>query len=419
MLRSTLSRLGVAFALLTLPVLLTAAAAHAASKNLLLNPGFEDPLEGHPWMPAGWDTSVSGLPTTFFGRDTFLVHGGRYCVNVANISTVLPMAHNWSQSVLVGKEAWNKDVLFTVWTRSNGVEGRAYCLLQAYRDTISKMAKVWGVPRDEAQERLHINKVDDPLLDFGWKREVFSDPQTDWVKRELRVYCPPGVNMLFVRCGVYGTGQLLVDDASLTLEPPRAAPPLRTGTNLLADAGFEGDWSAWELGLPPFAGLHLEPDSTVAHSGKVSALLEFVHEPGAPAAPITTRIGICQPVANRNFGGKRVRLSAWCRTDSLDTVAYLKIFAHGQSGAVQGIASEQYSQNTPWTHTTQELDLPPDTYEVWAWCQYDGPAKGRVWWDDVSLEVLGPVPPKPKILPIKQGKSNASNKGAKSAPERN
>jgi hypothetical protein len=64
---------------------------------------------------------------------------------------------------------------------------------------------------------------------------------------------------------------------------------------------------------------------------------------------------------------------------------------------VQGIASEQYSLDTPWTETTQILDLPPDTYQVWAWCQYEVPVPGQVYFDDAKLEVLGPVPPPPSI----------------------
>ena len=78
-------------------------AAHAAGRNLLANPGFEAPLGDHPWMPAGWDTFPSALPTVFFGRDTFLVHAGRYAVSVANLSTYIPMFHNWSQTLLVGR----------------------------------------------------------------------------------------------------------------------------------------------------------------------------------------------------------------------------------------------------------------------------------------------------------------------------
>ncbi|MEO5616510.1 MAG: hypothetical protein ABIS67_01955 [Candidatus Eisenbacteria bacterium] len=414
MLRLILSRLAPTALGLAALVLLTPCPARAAARNLLLNPGFEERLEGHTWMPAGWDTSISGLPTTFFGRDTFLARGGNFAANVANISTMLPMAHNWSQAVAVGREAWGKDLLFTVWTRSNGVEGRAYCLLQAYRDTLSKMARTWKVPREEAASRLRINKVDDPLVDFGWKRVVFTEPQTDWVRRELRVYCPLGVNMVFVRCGVLGTGQLLIDDASLTIESALPAPKLATGVNLLADGGFEGTWANWEIGIPPYAGLHIERDSTEAHSGKSSALFDFRPDRNMPAPPVVTRIGVCQVISNRALGGKRVKLSAWVKTDSLKSSAYLKIFAHGHYGTLQGISSEQWSENQPWTLTTQLLDLPPDTYQVWAWCQYDGPARGKVHFDDVSLEVLGPVPPESKLPPVKKPAAVKSDGRSKS-----
>ena len=103
-----------------------APAIHAAKApaNLLLNPGFEQSLPGHPWMPAAWDTSESGLPTVFFGRDTFLVHGGEYAITVANVSTVWPMSHNWSQTLKIDRAWWGKDAVLSVWTRSNGLQGR-------------------------------------------------------------------------------------------------------------------------------------------------------------------------------------------------------------------------------------------------------------------------------------------------------
>src|SRR6266545_7796406 len=79
----------------------TVAHARFVSKNLLRNPGFEQSLEGHEWMPAAWDTSVSGLPTVFFGRDTLLAREGRYTISLANLSVLFPMGHNWSQTLLV------------------------------------------------------------------------------------------------------------------------------------------------------------------------------------------------------------------------------------------------------------------------------------------------------------------------------
>src|SRR6185295_18646470 len=99
--------------------------------------------------PAGWDTSRADLQTVFFGRDTFAVHGGRYAISVASASALYPMAHNWSQMLIVDPQWWGKDLVFSIWTRSMGVEGRAYIKLDAYQDTLSKMARIWKVSRDD------------------------------------------------------------------------------------------------------------------------------------------------------------------------------------------------------------------------------------------------------------------------------
>ena len=130
MLNPTPATLGVRPIVMMLGLTLLASLAHAGP-NLLKNPGFEELVPGHDWMPAGWDTSRTGLLSVFFGRDTLSPHGGEYSVNVANVSNRFPMAYNWSQGVIVGPEAWNKDAVFTIWTRCNGVDGRAYVLLQA------------------------------------------------------------------------------------------------------------------------------------------------------------------------------------------------------------------------------------------------------------------------------------------------
>jgi len=356
-----------------------------AATNLLKNPGFEDQVRDHAWMAANWDTSRTGLPSVFFGRDTMLAHGGQFSVNVANVSMRNPMAYNWSQAVAVGPEAWGKDAVFTIWTRTNGLEGRAYILLQAYRDTASKMAQAWGVDRDEALRRLRITKIDDPLLDIGWKRQQFSENQTDWVKRAVRVYVPPSVNMLYVRSGLFGTGQVIFDDASLTLEPALPPDPIPLNTNLLADPGFEGDGNAWEYSMPPFDGIEVVRDETVAHTGKASVRLE------GPNGIVEARAGACQVLCNRQLAGKRLRLSAWVKTDSLRSSAFLKVYFHGLKEAVAVPGWEQFSMNTPWTKTMFEIDVPEDTYAVWAWFLYITPAKGRVYYDDMSVEVVGPA----------------------------
>ena len=381
----------IALALLSLLALALpvagADAAPAPSGELLANPGFETPLDEHPWMPADWDTSLTALPTVFFGRDTFLVRGGRYAANVANTSTLVPTWHNWNQTVLVGPETWGKDLVLTVWTRSNGLQGRAYVMLQAYRDTIGKMAKTWGLPRDPAGKRLGINKLDDPILNLGWQRRYFSEPETDWVKREVRVFVPPTVNVVYVRCGLVGTGQVVFDDASLRAEAARPAPVAAAGANLLADPGFEGDGDLWEYSMPPYAGQRIDRDTVAFHSGRAGVR----YSSGAEGL-VQARAGACQ-VLGRELAGKRVRLSAWAKTDSLKFGgAYVRLYANSPTlGVLQSDPGRNLDLTNDWTRLTAELDVPGDAAVVWAWLAYTAPASGLVWYDDAALEVLGPA----------------------------
>lgn len=356
----------------------------AASPNLLENGGFESPLGDHPWMPTGWDTSRAGSSSVFFGRDTLEPHGGSYSVSVANASGLYPLAPNWSQAMLVGEELWGKDLVFTVWTRTMGLEGRAYIKLEAYRDTVSKMAKTWKISRDVAGRRLQINPIDDPTLNLGWQREFFSDPETGWTRREVRVHVAPTVNIVFVRCGLIGTGQLMLDDASLTVEPARPPMTPKLNVNLIRDPGFEGDGNSWEYSLPPYPEMSADRDTTLARSGKSSLLFT-----SPPAGMVQSRAGVSQVVNDRGLAGKRVRFSAYIKTDSLRNGAFVSLYCQSVSGVTQNVSTDVISGTTGWQKSTVEIDVPPDAYAVWAWISYLAPTVGRVHFDDASLVVLG------------------------------
>lgn len=384
-------RISIARALLAAALLVPLAAAPGvAAENLLANGDMEAPLEGHPWMPAGWDTSVSGLPSVFFGRDSFLVRSGKYAINVANASMLLQMSHNWNQTLKITPDMWGKDAVLSVWTRNNGVDGRGYVLMQAYRDTISRMALEWDVDRETARMRMGINKVDDTLIDFGWQRVAFTEPETDWVRRDLRVHIAPSTNVLFVRCGIQGTGQVLFDDAMLTLEKAAPAPELPLHTNLLADPSFEGDGSAWEFSVPPFVDMFVDIVDTDPRTGK-----QCIGMWGGMTSLVQSRAGVCQVIANRNLAGKRVKLTSHVKTDSLRGLAYIKVYAHTIRGVEHAPTPKQYSMNTDWTETSMEMDMPPDTYAVWVWSLYNAPAPGKVYFDDMTFEVIGPATGEP------------------------
>ena len=378
-------RLGVVCALVAVCSLAVAAAAHAAGPNLLSNPGFEDPLGDHPWMPAAWDTSRGNTEMVFFGRDDFSAHTGQFGVSVANASITLPLWHNWSQSIDVTPDMWGKDVAFSVWTKSNGVDGRGYVGLQAYRDTVAKMARAWKVDRSAAQHRLGLAGVNDPVIDLGWQRESFADNETGWVQRTLRVYLPPTTTLITVRCGLYGTGQVQFDDAAVTLETaaPATVPPLRT--NLLQDPGFEGDALAWELSTPPFPPFIAARDTTFAHSGK--ACMHFYSEAGLVAG----RSGVAQVFCNRALAGKRLRMSAWARADSLGSSIIVQLFFHTKSGFRTAGSPQTVYGTMDWTKLLVEADAPDDTYAIWAWIAYTAPVPGHAYFDDAAFEVLGPA----------------------------
>jgi len=384
----------VALAIVTASPVLTRAAVPAPAKNLLQNPGFERTLPEHEWMPAGWDTSDAGLPTVFFGRDTLNPHGGQYCVNVANTSTVYTLGHNWNQTVFVGREAWNKEAIFSVWTRSSGQQGRGYVMVQAYDDTLTRLARLWGVDRTEARKRVGINAVDDPVIELGWKRVQFDDTDTPWVRREARVYVPAGTNVLFVRGGLFGIGQVSFDDASLTLGPAPPPPSIATGQNLLVDPGFEDGANAWEWMIPPYEGARVDLDSTVAHGGHRS-----MHVWNMAKGLTDTRMGVCQPISPRGLEGKRLRISGWFKGDSLKSEAFVKIYCQTLHGMTQSPGTEMLSGTFDWTHAATEMDVPPDTKQIWAWLTTTAPAEGELWIDDGRLEMIGPASPPPPPEP--------------------
>jgi hypothetical protein len=132
--------------------------------------------------------------------------------------------------------------------------------------------------------------------------------------------------------------------------------------------------------------MHASLDSTVAHTGRFSATFG-----GGERAWIQARAGVCQALCNRNLAGKHLRLSGWVKTDSLKSLAFLKLYAHTLHGVETAPTGPVFSAQTDWSLATIEMDTPPDTYEIWAWGAYTAPAPGAAFFDDLSLEVTGPA----------------------------
>ena len=84
-------------------------------------------------------------------------------------------------------------------------------------------------------------------------------------------------------------------------------------------------------------------------------------------------------------------------------------------------APRQLGETTPWTRLELEMDVPKDAYQVWAWLLYNAPADGRVYFDDASLEVVGPAkgaatPAAPTRVPAKKAAAVKPKPGAAGKP---
>jgi hypothetical protein len=355
--------------------------APAEGQNLLTNPSAED---GTLLAPTGWDSSLTQVPTARFGWDSQEAHDGKRSLYIINTGNVIPVWHNWSQTLAGVNDLGGKELTLRAWVKTRNLSGKAYLLLQAYRDTVLIEALKRGLPRNRVRELMHIKPADDPQLEMGWVRKQVSGDHDQWTPLEVKVYVPPSTNMVFVRGGIFGVGEVWFDDFSLTASTPAPEKPFPLARNLLVDPGFEDNLDSWELSLPPLEGLRVELDGQVTHSGTQSVRFESQRHP-----PFQLFSHVCQVFNTRALSGKRVRMSGWIKTDHLDAgSAFFSVVATGQYGSFRPVIPDGVSGTRDWTFQSYECDIPRDTYTVWARAAYTT-SEGKVWFDDVKFEVLG------------------------------
>lgn len=361
--------------------LLAVPPAHAAdAENLLRNGSAE---AGTLVSPTGWDTTLSDLPTVRFAWDAGTAHGGGRSLYVLNTSDVIPLWHNWSQTLLGVNELGGKELTLRAWVKTGAVTGKAYLLLQAYRDTVLLEAAKAGMPRLQKRQEMNIKPVDDPQLELGWSRKQISGDHPEWTPLEVRLYIPPSTNVVIVRGGLLGIGEAWFDDFSLTPGPARPERPFPLGKNLLADPGFEGNLDEWDFSMPPVEGLRIRADA-VAHSGLQACLIESQRR-----WRMEMWSHVFQVFNTRTLSGKRVRLSGWYKTQDLkNTFACFSVYATGMYGTFHPVVSNAWSGTSDWTFATYEIDIPANTYTVWVRAVLNTGA-GKVWFDDLKFEVLG------------------------------
>lgn len=380
----TRSARGVLAALCFVPlVLVTGVAAAAepapAAKNHLRNPSAE---EGVLFTPTGWETTAVGLPTIRFGWDGSAARAGKRSLYAYNTSDAVPVWHNWHQYLTDVSPFVGKDVVFRGWVKSRQLSGLAYLLVQAYSDTILVEALRHGVDRITMRERMGIRADADPQSERGWARIYLDEEMPEWTPVEVRLHVPPTTNLVIVRAGIFGIGEVWFDELALEVHPAAAEPSLPKGKNLLANPGFEEGLEDWDFSLVPMEGMRVRLASE-PHGGLYAA--ELISS-GKPPAEIVS--SIFQVLNTRQLSGKRVRLSGWLRVHEMEsTQAFLRLWGNGTYGDFRPPVSRAISGNSEWTHLTTEAKIPEGTVQLWAQAGF-ATHDGRLQVDDLVLEIL-------------------------------
>ena len=154
--------------------------------------------------------------------------------------------------------------------------------------------------------------------------------------------------------------------------------------NLLQDGSFE-QGGAWGLGGRPPESV-AQYDTTVAHKGRCSLRLSSTNADVRVAARQTHR--------GADLAGKRFRLSAWCKTQSIEVgeggkgaVIRIILYKDAKTAAGPWVFTHPLEGTRDWTRVEATFTAAKHTqwigFELFIW-----KAKGVAWWDDVVLEEL-------------------------------
>ncbi len=166
------------------------------------------------------------------------------------------------------------------------------------------------------------------------------------------------------------SGDIPPDSGTDVLRPRAVLAPEPMFAGWMATAGT----SSYRIGI----------DRSVKHSGTGAG-----HITAIEANPSNFAI-VMQTIRADDFRGKRVRFSAYLRTQGAagsGAGLWLRVDANGGAAALDNMSTRRVTRNTEWTRVECVLDVGDDAVGLAMGLLYGGP--GEVWIDDVSLEIVG------------------------------
>ncbi len=241
-----------------------------------------------------------------------------------------------------------------------------------------------------------------------------------WSQVSVVIDVPNSADLLELGAAVSGTGQVWVDDVVLeavgadvpvTAEPVAAKP---IALDHLENGSFEQPepddptrpGPPWELFLGK--GARIAMDDQVKHSGRRSVRLDI------DTADQYGRVWVSQAISARPYWGKRVRVTAWLKTEDADA-AHLKVWVRGPLEEYDNFrgsrltCDETYLRplcgTVDWTQQTAVVDVPPGAWAIAIYGCLDA-YRGTLWADDFSIEVVDQSVPVTADFILNDGPTN-------------
>src|SRR5262245_44715523 len=123
-------------------------------------------------------------------------------------------------------------------------------------------------------------------------------------------------------------------------------------------------------------------DTSVKHSGTASARIRFI---GQQALGFGT---LMQMLTADDFRGKRLRMSAWMRTEKADAAQlWMRMDGPSSTLAFDNMQNRRVIGTTDWKRYEIILDVPSKTLKIGFGALVVG--KGQAWVDDFVVEIVG------------------------------
>ncbi len=360
--------------------------AKAPAASLLANGGFEVVEEGSG-DPKAWSaTRWPKTPGHYILAPSSIAHGGKRSV-VVEIGDSHPdtrVDYNWTTEA----QGWKAGETYELsgWIKVENAKDPAFIMVQCWNEETKQGKMIGGAWTEPAS----------PVKGT-----------TDWTKVSTRFVVPEGTGVVRIRAGLSSQSnkgaKAWLDDLSLVAVPRSANESNKNESaksgaaaapvaSLLANGGFEevqensNDPQAWfGTRIPQTAGHFLLASSSVAHSGKRSAVVEIGDShPDRKVAYNWTA------VAEGWKAGETYDLSGWIKTENVKHTAFIMAQFWSEDGMVGGATTQFTSPvkgTTDWTRVRTRLKVPEGTkvVRIRAGLSSKDNRGAKAWLDDLSL----------------------------------